>query len=159
MSDRIQQFNTTVYRVDGKEFPTLERAEAHVAAKEWVDFRRSVSFAGTFTVHEDHLALMKASAISWQNCEFGSAGVDCKRPYGSSGDADILRDIAKACGVELAVNDPYYGLQPSKEQERFLYQRHWEMEHFVSILFAFGEMPSGTYVKDAHYRWQKAVPS
>lgn len=43
-----------------------------------------------FTLTDEHLALLRAAYIHWEDCEFGAPAIDCKRPYGNS---DVLGDI------------------------------------------------------------------
>lgn len=53
---------------------------------------RDVSRAGTFTVTEQHLALLGRAYVRWDDCEFGAPAIDPKRPYGNS---SVERDIAE----------------------------------------------------------------
>ena len=48
-----------------------------------------------FELKAEHLKLLKESYVLWSNCEFGAAGIDPKRPYGSS---DVEDDLANILG-------------------------------------------------------------
>lgn len=42
----------------------------------------------------EHVKLLKRLEWQWQDCESGAPAVDCKRPYGNSGDPeDDIREI------------------------------------------------------------------
>ena len=56
----------------------------------------------SFTVTDDHLKLLRAAYVGWDDGEYGAPAIDCKRPYGnSSGDADVARIL----GVEMSPDD------------------------------------------------------
>ncbi len=56
----------------------------------------------TFTITEDHLTLLRAAYVGWDEGEYGAPAIDCKRPYGnSSGDYDVARVL----GVTLSEDD------------------------------------------------------
>lgn len=33
-----------------------------------------------FTLTDEHLTLLRAAYIGWEDCEFGAPAIDCKRP-------------------------------------------------------------------------------
>ena len=37
-----------------------------------------------FEITKNHLKLLKHAYTGWNDCEFGAASIDCKRPYGDS---------------------------------------------------------------------------
>lgn len=55
----------------------------------------------TFTLTEEHLTLLRAAWIDWDDCEFGAPAIDPKRPYGNS---DVIGDMAELLGVGLDAN-------------------------------------------------------
>jgi hypothetical protein len=56
------------------------------------DYAREVERRGPLQPTEDHLRALRAAAWSWNDCEFGAASMDPKRPYGNS---DVLDDLAE----------------------------------------------------------------
>lgn len=48
-----------------------------------------------FTLTQDHVTLLRAMYVGWQNCETGAPEIDPKRPYGNS---DVARDVAEMLG-------------------------------------------------------------
>jgi hypothetical protein len=60
------------------------------------DVYRSIESAtwktGTFTVTDQHLALLRKANVRWEDVEFGAPAIDGKRPYGNG---SVTRDIAE----------------------------------------------------------------
>ena len=52
----------------------------------------------TFILTRDHIMLLDRGYVSWNSCEAGAPGIDCKRPYGNG---DVPRDIAEILGWVL----------------------------------------------------------
>lgn len=50
----------------------------------------------TFKVTENHIKLIKAMCVRWDDSEFGAPAIDSKRPYGNS---SVLLDIVEVLGV------------------------------------------------------------
>ena len=48
-----------------------------------------------FTLTQDHVTLLRAMYVGWQDCETGAPEIDPKRPYGNS---DVARDVAEMLG-------------------------------------------------------------
>lgn len=48
-----------------------------------------------FELTDDHLKLLTASYVQWQDCETGAAEIDPKRPYGNSA---VYTDVAELLG-------------------------------------------------------------
>ena len=98
-----------------------------------------------FTVSEDHLKLLRAAYIGWDDCEFGAPAIDCKRPYGNS---SVHLDMAEILGLDGEVDDD--GEMPSELRAR-LTQLHQETQTVLQIILRTGRMEAGTYVKSS--RW------
>lgn len=64
------------------------------------------------TLREEHVRLLRAACVSWEDVEYGAPGVDPKRPYGNS---DVNGDIREALGVELS-DAECYALHRGTEQ-------------------------------------------
>lgn len=56
------------------------------------DYARKAERKGPLKPTRDHLTLLKSSCWDWNECEFGAASMDPKRPYGNS---DVLDDLAE----------------------------------------------------------------
>lgn len=56
------------------------------------DYARKVERKGPLPPTQDHVTLLNASCWDWNECEFGAASMDPKRPYGNS---DVLDDLAE----------------------------------------------------------------
>lgn len=56
------------------------------------DYAREMERRGPLKPTKDHLKLLKAAYWSWDDCEFGAASMDPKRPYGNS---NVLNDLAE----------------------------------------------------------------
>jgi hypothetical protein len=55
-----------------------------------MDYARRVEYRGPMAPTADHLTLLRRSCWDWNECEFGAASMDPKRPYGNS---DVLDDL------------------------------------------------------------------
>jgi hypothetical protein len=100
-----------------------------------------------FTLTQDHVKLLRASYVRWDDCEFGAAAIDSKRPYGNS---DVLTDIAEALGIS-ADGQPNYEADEDwrDEQWRGLGERltalHKETETALQVVLAAGSFEPGEY--------------
>lgn len=143
------------WKVGRESFNSLQRAEAYVERQEENDRIMRIKNALQFEVLPSHLALCKGMYWSWQDCEFGAPEVNPKRPYGNSGFATILAEIAVLIGMEV-FKDADDEVCLTKEQKALCYRRHLEMEHWFQILSRFGEIPSGKYWrKETYHKWEK----
>lgn len=92
----------------------------------------------TFTVTEDHLALVRRSCTGWQYCEFGAMEINPKRPYGNSG---VLYDIAEMIGLEPDADGEF-----TPEQEVHMLRLHRETQVVFQIAMCTGSFQAGDYV-------------
>ncbi len=106
----------------------------------------------TFVLTADHITLLRAANVGWEDCEFGAPAIDCKRPYGNS---YVEGDIAKLLGWSWVEED---GL--TKQQERDAAKIHAETELALQIILTTGTMEPGSYYqsKEYDYRSWKRVP-
>jgi hypothetical protein len=51
----------------------------------------------TFTVTKEHLILLQNSYTSWEDSEFGAAGINTKRPYGNG---SVMQDMLKLLNID-----------------------------------------------------------
>lgn len=105
-----------------------------------------------FTLTENHLKLLRAMFVGWDDCESGAPAVDCKRPYGNS---YVEGDIAEILGIEpdLPEDEEY-----SEELECKLLALHRETEFALQIVLNCGPVP-GKYRQKEKYNtrdWEMA---
>jgi hypothetical protein len=94
----------------------------------------------TFKLTQDHIKLLQAAYIDWYDCEYGAPGIDCKRPYGSSGE-EIIKDVRKILGRKL-----------SETQVRKI---HEELEIALQIVLYTLSFKPGTYIREFPFRnWE-----
>lgn len=98
----------------------------------------------TFTVTEEHLALLRAMEWRWDDCEFGAPAVDCKRPFGFSG--GYHRDMARIVGWEYDEDD--------REQEDELMRLYRETMTVLMVCLDVGMFEPGEYERFAD-GWRK----
>lgn len=104
-----------------------------------------------FTVTDEHIKLLRAANVGWEDCEFGAPSIDCKRPYGNS---DVHADIAEILSITPIVSDDR-GAKFSNEQTDRMDVLHKETKTALQIFLATGEMKAGRYVADNYDRnWQ-----
>lgn len=94
----------------------------------------------TFEVTEQHVRLLRAANVGWEDCEFGAPSIDCKRPYGNS---SIYQDIAKILDI-TPVNER--AEEFNDEQTALMDKLHRETQTALQIFLATGEMKAGKYV-------------
>lgn len=87
-----------------------------------------------FTVTADHLTLLRAAYLRWDDCEFGAPAIDPKRPYGNS---DVIGDIAELLDIELDEDDDF--------QADHFERLHRETLTVLQLAIATGELREGTY--------------
>jgi len=96
-----------------------------------------------FTLTDDHITLLRAAYIRWEDCEYGAPAIDCKRPYGNS---DVELDIAEALGWELPVDnegDEYIDADMAQRAERL----HKETRTALQVILRAGTFTPGRYVR------------
>ncbi len=91
----------------------------------------------TFTLTEQHLVLLRAMCIGWQDAEYGAPEVDPKRPYGNSG---VEADLAELLpGLDLDT----------------LRRLHRETATALQIILVTGAFVPGEYQKPKYTKdWQ-----
>lgn len=94
-----------------------------------------------FVLTEDHLKLLRAMFVSWDDCEFGAPAVDPKRPYGNSSVYEDMAEILGVVGEEM--EDGYPCLSPAQCER--LYDLHRETLDALQILLRHGDLLCGTY--------------
>lgn len=87
----------------------------------------------SFTLTEDHLALLKHAYVQWDDAESGAPAIDPKRPYGNS---DVETDIAEILT----------GSSPLLEEDA-----RWDREgDLVSVSLPDGRVLTGSDLKKLH---------
>lgn len=105
----------------------------------------------TFTLTENHIKLLRAMYVGWQDCETGAPEIDPKRPYGNSYVAGDIHEIL----TDTRTGD--YELT-EKEEEAYL-ALHRLTEYALQIVLATGKMLPGKYEKAKYSRdWKYVSP-
>lgn len=99
-----------------------------------------------FFVKPDHLKLMKASNVRWEDCEFGAASIDCKRPYGNS---SVYEDIGELLGITHSEDSEF-----EDSQIDFMAELHAQTQTCLEILLHTLSLKVGKYVLDKG-RWTR----
>ncbi len=90
-----------------------------------------------FTLTADHVKLLNAMFVGWDDCESGAPAVDPKRPYGNS---YVPGDVRRILGWSTPSGDDY-----DEEADRRAYAIHRETELALQIVLRHGP-------KLGHYR-------
>lgn len=101
-----------------------------------------------FEIKSYHLKLLKNSCVWWDETEYGSPGIDPKRPYGNS---DVISDIARILKIKPKLTDYDDEECLSREQERKLDEIHREMETVLQICLSTQKFKVGKYKKTEKY--------
>jgi hypothetical protein len=104
-----------------------------------------------FEITEDHIKLLRAAEVRWEDCETGAPAIDCKRPYGNSW---VWGDVAEILG--WPIDDE--GL--TDEQEDEARRLHQETETVLEIVLKLGYLKPGRYAAEyVGYRrtWREEV--
>lgn len=106
-----------------------------------------------FEVTNDHLKLLRAAYVSWDDCEFGAPEINPKRPYGNS---DVVNDIAEILEIESDTKDSWGDDAFSEEVEERLRKLHKETQTALQIALVTGKFEAGVYVAPAwSVAWRK----
>lgn len=102
-----------------------------------------------FTVTGEHVKLLRAAIVNWEDCEFGAPSIDCKRPYGNS---SVYGDIAEILGIKEDKDGEFTGDEYGR-----MARLHKETQSALQIFLTTGQMSTGEYVADQYREnWQKA---
>lgn len=104
----------------------------------------------TFLLTADHIALLRAAWVVWDDCEFGAPTIDCKRPYGKGAVVDSILEIL---GWEPEGIDAYGDRAPSPEQRKRAEALHGETRTALQIILTTGTFVPGTYEMAREYEW------
>jgi hypothetical protein len=111
----------------------------------------------TFTLTEQHITLLRAMYVDWNDCESGAPAVDPKCPYGNS---NVVRDV-----IELIDPDNVDAFDGEDESDAALnavndaMRLHHETDTALQIVLFTGQFVPGTYVQCDEYdsrKWRLA---
>ena len=103
-----------------------------------------------FTLTENHIKLLRAMWVNWQDCETGAPEIDPKRPYGNSDvESDIHELLTGECGLKYEL---------TCEQRQQYANLHRETQYALQIVLSVGEMKVGTYETFKPYNRQEWRP-
>ena len=111
----------------------------------------------SFDLTEDHLKLLAAMYVGWQDCETGAPEINPKRPYGNS---YVPGDVAEILGWDPVTADgDERGL--SENQEERALALHAETETALEIVLRTRSFVPGTYVTSDRYShdWKLETPA
>ncbi len=98
-----------------------------------------------FEVTDAHIKLMRRACVSWNDCEAGAPGIDCKRPYGNSA---VAQDMLEILGEQHLVNED--GEIDDATHERMM-ALHQQTETVLQIVLRTGELKPGRYRARRYY--------
>lgn len=98
----------------------------------------------TFVLTDQHLTLLRAADVQWDETEFGAPAIDPKRPYGNG---DVVGDMARLLGVELP--EDAGSIVVTQELTRL----HAETKTALQIVLGTGRFEPGTYVRS--HTWSR----
>lgn len=99
-----------------------------------------------FELTEDHVKLLRAAKVGWDNSEFGAPGIDPWLPYGNS---DAIRDIWEILGWT-----PPDGYDRKADRKAYLkledraVNLHHETRVALQVILATGSFTPGVYECD-----------
>lgn len=91
-----------------------------------------------FEVTREHLTLLSATYVGWQECEAGAPEINPKRPYGNS---DVPEDVARVLGWK-----PDDGGEYSRKLLKKAEEIHRETAIALQICLSRLEFEPGVYV-------------
>lgn len=106
-----------------------------------------------FELTEEHLTLMKNMNIGWGDGYDGAPEINCKRPYGNSG--DVAYDIFRLLNVEPDYVDRDGDNHWDEEQFQWAHQLHRETEIALQIVLTTQSFKPGVYQRESVYSSDK----
>lgn len=97
-----------------------------------------------FELRPEHVTLLRAATVQWNQMENGAPMIDPKRPYGNS---DLSADLARVLGLSY-VNEA----GPSYEGARRAYLAHVETQTALEIVLRTGSFAVGIYETSSDYK-------
>lgn len=98
----------------------------------------------TFNLTDAHLKLLKRANISETGIEWGSVGIDGKRPFGNG---DLYRDIAEILGM------PYD--EGNESLRDYLISVYRQLGDALEIVLHNQKFETGTYKEINYGEWEK----
>lgn len=104
-----------------------------------------------FRVLPEHVTLLSNAYTSWDDCEYGAASIDCKRPYG---DSDVIGSIAEL--LKIAPDQPDEDEPYSDALVARLDRLHRQTSVVLQILLHTGVLQTGEYERERYGgRWSR----
>ena len=92
----------------------------------------------SFEVRPEHLILLRAAWVGWDEGEFGAAAIDCKRPYGNS---DVYEDIGELLHIKPRGEDGEF----TDWQKQTLRAWHEDLRIVLQIVLTVGYFKASWY--------------
>lgn len=100
-----------------------------------------------FTLTNEHLTLLRAAFVGWDDCETGAPCIDPKRPYGNS---NVESDIAEKLGWTLFEDADQH---LSAEQRDRADTLHRETQEALQVILQLADIDPGDYAYDRRVGW------
>lgn len=91
-----------------------------------------------FELKSEHIKLLRAAYVDWDDCEYGAPAINCKRPYGSSA---VESSIAEVLGYDKPCYECGRGWPPDVD----LRALHEETRTALQIILRTGSFTPGVY--------------
>lgn len=98
----------------------------------------------TFELTADHVKLLRAAFVRWEDCETGAPAIDCKRPYGNS---YVPADVAEELSWDVIDDSGHL----SREDEARALELHKQTETALQIVLSTGSFEPGVYIRSREY--------
>jgi hypothetical protein len=109
----------------------------------------------TFTMTTEHLTLLRAMYVEWEDAETGAPCIDPKRPYGNS---DVGYDVARLLRWEL-FKDQHGEMHMSEEQADRAERLHKETQLALQLFLLHAKFEPDTFVKGQEWNlrsWRRS---
>lgn len=100
-----------------------------------------------FRLTDEHIKLLRAAYVGWEDAEAGAPCIDCKRPYGNS---DVTGDIGEILGEEPLLANRHGDREFTQEQEERFLTLHRETEQALRVVLQTGSFVPGHYVTEQY---------
>jgi hypothetical protein len=124
------------------------------------DVQNEIRQTGSFTVTDQHLALLRRAYVSWVDAETGAPCIDPERPYGNSAVDSDVAEIADPIYRSLDDCDDRFAYTEDGPTYARLMRLHAETATALQIALCTGEFRTGQYRTARPYRarsWRRVA--
>jgi S-formylglutathione hydrolase FrmB len=98
-----------------------------------------------FELRPEHVTLLRAAYVRWEEIETGAPAIDCKRPYGNS---DVAGDVIELLGWQGDPDD-VTPRQDREDRERAMLL-HQETETALQVILSAASFEPGIYTAEKY---------